>query len=35
MQYTRAKAISDAKEGGEFSILEGKIQGRYLTLRQG
>ena len=35
MQYTRAKACSDPKEGGEFSILEGKILGRYLTLRKG
>lgn len=35
MHYTRAPATSEPREGGSFSILEGKIVGKYLTLRQG
>lgn len=35
MHYTRAPATSEAREGGCFSILEGKIVGKYLTLREG
>lgn len=35
MQYTRAKAIVDPKEGGEFAILDGKIVGRFVVLRKG
>jgi activator of HSP90 ATPase len=35
MHYTRAAATSEPREGGSFSILEGKIVGKYLTLRQG
>lgn len=35
MQYTRAKATVEPKEGGEFSLLEGRIQGRFLNLREG
>lgn len=35
MQYTRAKAEVHNTEGGTFSILEGRIQGKFLTLRPG
>jgi len=35
MQYTRAKAEVHNAEGGTFSILEGRIQGKFLTLRPG
>jgi activator of HSP90 ATPase len=35
MQYTRAKAVVDAREGGVFEMLEGKIVGKFLTLRAG
>jgi activator of HSP90 ATPase len=35
MQYTRAKATSEPREGGEFSILDGRIVGRYVSLRPG
>ena len=35
MQYTRSKAIVDDKENGEFSMLDGKIVGKFLTLRPG
>lgn len=34
MMYTRAQAKVEPKEGGEFVILDGKIQGRFVTLRQ-
>jgi activator of HSP90 ATPase len=34
MQYTRAQAAVEPKEGGEYAILDGKIKGRFLTLRQ-
>lgn len=34
MQYTRAPAKVEPKEGGEFSLLDGKITGRFLVLRQ-
>lgn len=34
MQYTRAPAQLEPKEGGEFVLLEGKIKGRFLVLRQ-
>jgi len=35
MQYTRAKAEVQNVEGGNYSILEGKILGKFLTLRKG
>lgn len=35
MQYTRARAEIENKEGGNFSMLDGKIQGKFLTLRPG
>lgn len=35
MQYTRAQAHVENKEGGQFSILDGKIQGKFITLRPG
>lgn len=35
MQYTRAQASVDPREGGEFTILDGKIKGRFVTLRPG
>jgi hypothetical protein len=35
MQYTRAKAEVQNCEGGQFSILEGRIQGKFLSLRPG
>ena len=34
MQYTRAQAKVEPKQGGEFVILDGRIMGRFLTLRQ-
>jgi activator of HSP90 ATPase len=33
MQFTRAPAKVEPKEGGEFVLLDGKIKGRFLTLR--
>lgn len=35
MQYTRSKAESQASEGGQFSMLDGKIVGKFLALRPG
>jgi activator of HSP90 ATPase len=35
MQYTRAQASVDPREGGDFTLLDGKIKGRFLTLRPG
>jgi activator of HSP90 ATPase len=35
MQYTRAKAVTDPKEGGQYSILEGRILGKFISLRAG
>lgn len=35
MQYTRARAVVDAKEGGQFSMLDGRIVGKFLSLRPG
>jgi activator of HSP90 ATPase len=35
MQYTRAKAVVEPKEGGEFSILDGRIVGKFVNLREG
>lgn len=35
MQYTRAKAEVQNGEGGNFSILDGRILGKFLTLRPG
>lgn len=35
MQYTRARAEIENKEGGSFSMLDGKIQGKFTTLRPG
>ena len=34
MQYTRSPAQVEPKEGGQFVLLEGKITGKFLTLRQ-
>lgn len=34
MQYTRAKAEVQNVEGGQYAILDGKILGKFLTLRQ-
>jgi activator of HSP90 ATPase len=34
MQFTRAQAQVEPKEGGEFVILEGKIRGKFLKLRE-
>jgi hypothetical protein len=34
MQYTRANAEIENKEGGNYSILDGKILGKFLTLRK-
>ena len=34
MQYTRAKAEVQNVEGGQYSILDEKILGKFLTLRQ-
>lgn len=34
MQYTRAKAEVQNQEGGSFSMLDGKILGKFLTLRK-
>lgn len=33
MQYTRAKAEVQNQEGGTFSMLDGKILGKFITLR--
>lgn len=33
MQYTRAPAQIVPQEGAEFSILDGKIKGKFLKLR--
>lgn len=33
MQYTRCPANVEPKEGGEFAILDGKIKGKFLSLR--
>ena len=33
MQYTRAKAEVQNVEGGSFAMLDGKIVGKFLTLR--
>lgn len=35
MQYTRAKAEIENKEGGKFAMLDGKIQGKFISLRPG
>jgi len=35
MQYTRAKARVENKEGGEFELLDGRIQGKFLSLKPG
>ena len=35
MQYTRAKAEFQTQEGGSFSMLDGKIQGKFEKLRPG
>jgi activator of HSP90 ATPase len=35
MQYTRCKAEVENKEGGKYVILDGKILGKFLTLRAG
>jgi len=35
MQYTRARAVVEAKEGGQYSILEGRILGKFTSLRPG
>lgn len=34
MQATRAPAQVEPKEGGQYHILDGKIVGKFLTLRQ-
>lgn len=34
MQCTRAPAKVEPNEGGEYNILDGKIVGKFLTLRQ-
>lgn len=34
MQYTRAQAQVEPKEGGQFVILDGKITGKFLALRE-
>jgi hypothetical protein len=33
MQYTRAHADIENKEGGNYSILDGKIVGKFLKLK--
>jgi len=33
MQYTRCKAEVQNKEGGSFSMLDGRIVGKFLSLR--
>lgn len=33
MQYTRAKAEVQNAEGGQFAMLDGRIVGKFLTLR--
>ena len=33
MQYTRAKAAVEPHKGGEYNILDGRIQGRFVSLR--
>lgn len=33
MQYTRAKAEVQNEEGGNYSIMDGKILGKFLKLR--
>jgi len=35
MQYTRAKAEVQNAEGGSFSMLDGRIVGKFLSLRPG
>jgi activator of HSP90 ATPase len=35
MQYTRSRAEVENVEGGKYSVLDGKIVGRFLTLRKG
>jgi len=32
IKYTRTKASIDLKIGGEFSLLDGKITGKYICL---